>query len=154
MDKFGSVFCVGLLVLQMYSAVMAQNSAEVKNQCVVNICKVESNLSTFLGQEVLVKGTYKVGFEMGWLEANPSCELNERHEKFFYVFDSNFEKFTKKKLLSRFKKLTKWDNSNGNAIRAVSGLFKIRVESYKKNVGRDNRFDFQIVIVELISIDQ
>lgn len=152
MNQIERVFFLGLLVLQIYSVGLSQNQAVKDMLFRESLCDVESNLSTLVGREIEVEAIYKVGFEMGWLESKTKCDLRKNNSRFRYIFDPMFEENTEKKVLKKFSEATKWPPKKKGRIRQISGLFKIRVETYKGKTPEDRTFEYDITILKLEKI--
>lgn len=119
-----------------------------------SLCEIKYSPGEFLDKEVKIHSTYLNGVEMGWLEDNGKCDQRgSPAHTFKYIFDNELRKHTNRRTFSRFAALLKAKPKRDAVVNKITGKFLIRVERYKSATGPDKRFEYQIIITEVISID-
>lgn len=148
-------FCI---VFALQCVVLFSISMNVRTQAPVdvgpsaNLCDLQAKPIVFLNSTFEVRADYFVGFEMGWLKSIKDCEKLEGPKAILYLFDEDFEKQTSKTTYRRFQR--RLNNSTRAAVpSSVRGVFRVRVEPYKKANEMDMRYEVQFRILSAIKIE-
>jgi hypothetical protein len=151
--NLAKIFVLNLFLFVLICNVYGQDALIEEQKPSVTLCEIESNPELYLNKEVKVDAVYVVGFEMGWLDYPKSCvRQKENLYKITYKFDEKFDELTEKKVLRKFNKLL---NKKGlvTTLRKVRGVYTVKIEPFEKTNPNDRRFEFQIRIMSLVSID-
>lgn len=138
-------------------AIGQTKSPTVSNDLVaqVDFCQVLRDPRSFVGKTLKINATYTAGFEMGWLEYPPTCDIpNAERFAIRDVWDKGFETRSQAKVVKKFNKFLKERNKKTNYVGRVSGLFEIQVREFEKRNLNDTRYQYDFVVLKVLSAEK
>lgn len=150
--------CLKVLWLTIFASILVGQITTPKStnyHMQVTLCELESNPQDFKNQEFEVNAIYVVGFEMGWLDNICPCSRKEAKLRAInYKFENAYRERTARSVLKQFDKLLKQKPQKVTRVRKILGRFLIRLQEYGSEGGLDRRYEFEIVVLKVISVSK